>query len=50
MVQPDWWCSVAPEELIVCLILLNIIINNPGNAVECTLNKLAVDTKLGGER
>lgn len=49
MVQPDW-CGAAPEELIVCLILLNIIINNPDNAVECTLNKLVADTKLGGER
>lgn len=44
------WCGAAPEELIVCIILLNIIINNPDDAVECTLNKLVVDTKPGGER
>lgn len=47
--KSDWLPGGVPEELVVCAILLNIFMNNLDDGIECTLNKLEVDTKLGGE-
>ena len=47
--KSDWLSGGVPEELVIWPVLLNVFINNLDDGIECTLNKLEVDTKLGGE-
>ena len=47
--KSDWLSGGVPEELVVWPVLLNIFINNLDDGIECTLNKLEVDTKPGRE-
>lgn len=47
--KSDWLSGGVPEEFVVWPTLLNIFINNLDDGIECSLNKLEVDTKQGRE-